>query len=96
MLLKEEGVQIVVLGTERRDEGQLKQMLDGGIVFRQSLGQLQLLLLLLLLGQLGLELGNLGHLSGIGKLPIRLGKAQEMILIVQLEGVVILGLVDYV
>ena len=68
-------------------------MLDGGIVFRQSLGQLQLLLLLQLLG---LELGNLGHLSGIGKLPIRLGKAQEMILIVQLEGVVILGLVDYI
>lgn len=84
-------MQIVVLGTESHNEGQLEQMLDRGIVSRRSPGELQLLLLLLPLGQLGLELGNLGHLSGIGNGIIRLGKAEEMILIVQLEGIVGLG-----
>lgn len=81
-------MQIVMLGTERRDEGQLEQMLDRGLVSRRSLGKLQLLLLLLPLGQLGLELGNV---SGIGNGIIRLGQAEEMILIVQLEGIVGLG-----
>lgn len=81
-------MQIVVLGTERRDEGQLEQMLDRGLISRRSLGELQLLLLLLPLGQLGLELSNV---SGIGNGIIRLGQAEEMILIVQLEGIVGLG-----
>lgn len=84
-------MQIVVLRTEGSDEGQLEQMLNRGIVPRRSLGELQLLLLLLPLGQLGLELGNLGHLRGIGNGIIRLGQAEEMILIVQLEGIVGLG-----
>ena len=48
-------------------------------------------LLLLLLQLLGLELGHLGHLRGIGNGIIRLGKAEEMILIVELEGIVGLG-----
>ena len=84
-------MQIVVLRTEGRDEGKLEQVLDRGIVPRRSLGELQLLLLLLPLGHLGLELGNLGHLRGIGNGIIRLGQAEEMILIVQLEGIIGLG-----
>ena len=45
----------------------------------------------MLLGQLGLHCLHLGDLGRVRNVPIRLREAQEMILIVQLEGIFGLG-----
>ena len=65
-------------------------MLGSRVVPRDDMGE-QFLLLLLLLGQLGLHCLHLGDLGRVRNVPIRLREAQEMILIVQLEGIVGLG-----
>ena len=62
-------------------------MLGSRVVPRDDMGE-QFLLLLLLLGQHCLHLGDLGRVRNV---PIRLREAQEMILIVQLEGIFGLG-----